>query len=159
MPGITQRLLTPGCSFIWLFPGGYEALAFNHQLVAFCFPAGIGLQARFFLVHNIFDAVQTPSFQLVYSLAVLDSGWNTPCMVMSFVVSMTISFRSSRLQLTTAAGYRMTGTAKVLIAVTLFLLESLLFRTRLTRFLYSEVALQRTSSSLLPNDCKIPRYL
>ena len=63
---------------------------------------------------------------------------------------MTTSFRSSRLQLTTAAGYRMTRTAKVLIAVTLFLLESLLLRTRLTRFLYSaEVALQHTSLSLL----------
>ena len=32
---------------------------------------------------------------------------------------MSVSFRSSRLQVTTAAGYRMTGTAKVLIAVTL----------------------------------------
>ena len=39
------------------------------------------------------------------------------------------------------AGYLMTGAAKVLIAVTLFLLESLLPRARLTRFLYSEVAL------------------
>ena len=51
---------------------------------------------------------------------------------------MSVSFRSFRLQLTTAAEYRMTGTAKVLIAVTLFLLESLLLRIRLTRFLYSE---------------------
>ena len=37
-------------------------------------------------------------------------------------------FRSSRLQLTTAAGYPMTWIAKVLIAVTLFLLESLLLK-------------------------------
>ena len=47
-------------------------------------------------------------------------------------------FQGSRHQLSTAAGYRITGTAKVLIAVTLFLLESLLLRTRLTWFLYSE---------------------
>ena len=39
-------------------------------------------------------------------------------------------------------------TAQVLFAVTLFLLESLLHKTRLTRFLYSEVALQHTSLSL-----------
>ena len=63
-----------------------------------------------------------PSFLLVYSLAVLDLGWNTPCIVISFLVPLSVSFRSSRLQVTTAAGYRMTGTAKVLIAVTLFLL-------------------------------------
>ena len=72
-------------------------------------------------------------------------------MVMSFLVPMSISFRSSCLQLN--------RTAKVLIAVTLFLLESLLLRTRFTRFLYSEVALQRTSLLLLPNECKMPRYL
>ena len=65
---------------------------------------------------------------------------------------MSVSFRSSRLQLTTVAGYRMNGTAKVLIAVTLFLLESLLLRARLTRFLYSEMVLQRTSSSLFDFD-------
>ena len=47
----------------------------------------IGLQALFFVVHNIFNAVQTSSsFLLVYSLAVLDLGWNTPCIVMSFLV-------------------------------------------------------------------------
>ena len=51
----------PGCNFTWLFPDGYEALAFNHQRVTFCFPADIGLQALFFLVHNIFNAVQTSS--------------------------------------------------------------------------------------------------
>ena len=27
VPGTMQRLLIPSCSFIWLFPGGYEALA------------------------------------------------------------------------------------------------------------------------------------
>ena len=61
-----------------------------------------------------------PSFLLVYSLALLDLGWNTPC-----IVPMSVSFRSSRLQVTTAAGYRMTGTAKVLIAVTLFFAREL----------------------------------
>ena len=76
-------------------------------------------------------------------------------MVMSFLVPMLVSFKSSHLQLTTAAGYGMTETAKVLIAVALFLLESLLLRICLTRFLYSEVALQCTE---LRNDCKIPRY-
>ena len=55
---------------------------------------------------------------------------------------MSMSLRSFRLQLTTTAGYRM-------IAVTLFLLESLLLRTCLTQFMYSEVALQRTSLLLL----------
>ena len=70
-----QRLLILDCSFIWLFSGGYEALAFSHQRVTFGFPAEIGLQALFFLAHNIFDAVKTPSsFLLVYSLAVLDLG-------------------------------------------------------------------------------------
>ena len=44
-------------------------------------------------------------------------------MVMTFLVPMSVSFKSSRLQLTTDAGYRMTETAKALIAVTLFLLE------------------------------------
>ena len=38
-----------------------------------------------------------------------------PCSYVGF-------FQNFRLQVTTAAGYRMTGTAKVLIAVTLFLL-------------------------------------
>ena len=155
-----KRLLIPGCSFIWLFPNGYEALAFSHQRVTFCFPADIGLQALVFLGHNILLCRPLPpSFLLVYSLTVPDLEWNTPCMVMSFLVPMSISFRSSHLQLTTVAGYRMNGTAKVLIAVTLLLLENLLLKSRLTRFLYSEVALQRSSSSLLPNDCKIPRYL
>ena len=112
-----QRLLIPGCSLIWLFPSGDEALAFSHLRATPCFPADIGLQALFFLAHHIFNAVQTPSFLLVYSLAVLDMGWNTPCMVMSFLVPMSVSFRASRLQVTTAAGYRMAGTAKVLIVV------------------------------------------
>ena len=80
-------------------------------------------------------------------------------MVMSFLVPMLVSFWSSRLQLTTVAGYQITGTAKLLIAVTLFLLESLLLRARLTWFLYLQVALQRTSLLWLPNDCKIPKYL
>ena len=31
VPGAMQRLLIPSCSFIWLFPGGYKALAFSHQ--------------------------------------------------------------------------------------------------------------------------------
>ena len=55
------RLLIPGCSFIWLFSDGYKALAFSDQWVTFCFTADIGLQALLFLVHNIFDVVQTPS--------------------------------------------------------------------------------------------------
>ena len=137
-----QRLLIPSCSFIWLFPGGYyKRLAFSHQRVTICLPSDIGLRALLFLAHNIFDAVQpSSSFLRVYSLAVLDLEWNTQCMVMSFLVPMSASFRSSRLQLTTAAGYRMAGTAKALITVTLFLLKSLLLRARLTRFLYSEVA-------------------
>ena len=153
--------LVPGYSFIWLFPGGYEALAFSHQRVTFYFPADTGLQALFFLAHNIFDALQTPSsfFLLVYSRAALDLGWNTLCMAMSFHVPMSIYFRSSRLQLTTVTRYLMTETAKVLIAVTLFLLESLFRRIHLIRFLYSEVASQRTSLSLFLNDCNIPRYL
>ena len=62
-------------------------------------------------------------------------GHELPCSYVGF-------FRYSRLQLITAAGYWMTGSAQVLISVTLFLLESLLHKTRLTRFLYSEVALQ-----------------
>ena len=49
VPGTMQRIFIPGCSFIWLFLGGYEALAFSHQRVTFCFPADIGLQALFFL--------------------------------------------------------------------------------------------------------------
>ena len=122
VPGPMQKLLIPGCSFIWIFPGGYETLALSHQRVSFCFPADIGLQALFFLAHNIFEAVLPDSFLLVYSLAELDLAWNTPCMVMSFLVPTSVSSRSSRLQLTTAAGYWMTGTAKVLSAVTLFLL-------------------------------------
>ena len=63
VPGAMQKLLIPGCCFIWLFPGGYEVLALSHQRVIFCFPADIGLQTLLFLAHNIFDAVQT-SFSL-----------------------------------------------------------------------------------------------
>ena len=75
-------------------------------------------------------------------------GYELPYSYVSF-------FRSSYLQLTTAAEYQMAGTEKVLIAVTLFLLKSLLLRTRLTQFLYSEVALQRTFSSYLPYNRKM----
>ena len=132
-----QRLLIPGCSFIWLFPGGYEAFAFSHQWVIFCFTADIGhrLCSSWCTTFSMLCRPLSPSFLLVYSLAVLDLEWNTPCMVMCFLVPMSVSFRSSRFQLTTVAGYRMTGTAKVLIAVTLLLLESLLLRTCLTQFL------------------------
>ena len=31
VPGAMQRLLIQGSGFIWLLPGGYKALAFNHQ--------------------------------------------------------------------------------------------------------------------------------
>ena len=57
------------------------------------------------------------SLLLVYRLAVLDLGWNTLCMVMSFLVSMSVFIRSSRFQQTTAAEYQITETAKVLIFV------------------------------------------
>ena len=61
VPGAMQKLFIPGCSFIWLFSGGYEVLAFCHQRVTFCFPAALELQALLFLAHNNFDAVQIPS--------------------------------------------------------------------------------------------------
>ena len=65
-------------------------------------------------------------------------------MVMSFLVPTSAFFRCSRIQLTTAACYWITEVAKVFIAVTLFLIESLVFSTCLTQFLYSKVALQGT---------------
>ena len=81
-------------------------LAFSHQRVTICFSADIRLQALLSFVHNICDAVQTSSspFLLVHILAVLYLGWNTPCMVMSFLVPMSASFRSSRLQPTSSSG-------------------------------------------------------
>ena len=97
-PGTMQRLLLPGSSFIWLFPSGYKAPAFSHQWFTFCFSADIGLQVLLFLAHNNFYAVQTcSSFLLAYSLAVLNLGWDIPCMVLTFIVPMSVSFRSSRL--------------------------------------------------------------
>ena len=59
--GTMQMLHIPDCGFIWIFPGMYELLALIHQRVTFGFPADIGLQALFFLAHNMFVAVQTPS--------------------------------------------------------------------------------------------------
>ena len=37
VPGAMQRLFIPGCSFIWLFLGSYEPLAFFHQWATFRF--------------------------------------------------------------------------------------------------------------------------
>ena len=70
-------------------------LAFSHQRVTFCFPAYIELEALLFLAHNIFAALP-PSFLLVYSLAVLDleHKMEHTMMVMSFLVPMSVSFRS-----------------------------------------------------------------
>ena len=82
--------LIPGCSFLWLFSGGYEALAFGHQRVTFCFPDDIGLSAVLFLAHNIFDAVQTSFFLLVYSLALLDCRWNTSYIVLLVVLLVVV---------------------------------------------------------------------
>ena len=75
-----------------------------------------------------------PSFLLVYSLVVVDLKWNAPSMVKSFLVSISVSFRFFSFHLTTAAGYRTTETAKVLIADILFLLTSSLLKILFTRF-------------------------
>ena len=76
-------------------------------------------------------------------------------MVMSFLVPISVSFRSSSFQLTTVTEYQMAARAKVSSAVTLFMIENFHLRTRLTRCLYSEVALHQTFWSLLPNDGRI----
>ena len=88
VPGTMQRLIIPG--FIWRFPGDYKPLAFSHQRVIICFPADIQLQFCFCWHTTISMLCRPlpPSFLLVYSLAVLYLGWNTPCMVMSFLVPM-----------------------------------------------------------------------
>ena len=67
--------------------------------------------------------IQSCSFIFFFQVAILGLEWNPPCMAMSFLVCMSVSFRSAWIHLTTAAENRIT--AKVFIAVTLFLLESL----------------------------------
>ena len=92
-----KRLLIPGHSFIRLFPSGYEALAFSHQLVTFSLSADMDfwLCSSWFTTFPMLCRPLPPFFLLVYSLAVLDLRWNAPCRVMSFLVPMSIYFRSS----------------------------------------------------------------
>ena len=126
MCGSCQRLLTNFCTSrhaevsyprIQL----YLALAFCQQRVTFCLPAGIELQALFLLALNIlmlFRPLPPPS-----CWCIADLRWDTLCMAMNFLVPMSVFFSDHPI-----SGYRMTETAKVLIAVTLCLLESLLLR-------------------------------
>ena len=108
VPGTMQRLLIPGWSFIWLFRGGCEALPFSLQRITFClfyWYRTFRLCSSWLTTFSMLCRPVPPFFLLVYSLDVLDLEWNTPCMVMSFLVPMSISFRSSCFQLTTATGY------------------------------------------------------
>ena len=65
-----QRLLIPGCSFIWLFSGGCKTLAFSHRLITICFPADIELEALPILAHKIFDVVAVAAELAVAVVAV-----------------------------------------------------------------------------------------
>ncbi|KAF7641325.1 hypothetical protein LDENG_00284900 [Lucifuga dentata] len=100
-----------------------------------------------------------PSFRCSLFHPGYNFGWKPPCIVRSFHVLTSVASISSCGQLIIPVGYRMTGSAYMLMAWILFLPLSWLLRTCLTLWRYLAVAGLLASSSWLPLACRIPRYL